>query len=120
MLRVLVTGSRTWSDRQAIELAMALAWQRAGRPEQVTLVHGGARGADAIAEAIARRQGWAIERHLAKWDEHGRRAGVVRNAAMVAAGADVCLAFIADQSRGATHCADLAERAGIATQRHQV
>jgi hypothetical protein len=40
-----------------------------------------------------------------------------RNEEMVGLGADLCLAFIVDESRGATHCAWAAERSGIETIR---
>lgn len=118
-MRILVTGSRDWTDSEAIDSALWHAWTDAGCPDRstVTLVHGGARGADHIAAAIARRVGLNVECHPAAWDTRGRAAGKIRNAEMVNAGADVCLAFIRNESRGATHCADLAEAKGIPTQR---
>ena len=111
---ILVTGSRQWTDSTTIA-AVLRRWRAPG----VVLVHGGARGADRIAAAIWRAWGLPTEEHRADWDRHGRGAGRVRNRLMVAAGADVCLAFIRDQSPGATHCADTAETAGIPTRRYR-
>jgi hypothetical protein len=123
-VRILVTGSRDWTDGQVIEEALLTAWLDAGCPpkEHTTVVHGGARGADSIADAIARRVGLQVEVHHPVWRQRSRDgvdrgAGVRRNQEMVDAGADVCLAFILNGSRGATHCADAAVRAGIPTRR---
>lgn len=119
-LRVLVTGSRTWTDYAAIH--SALAGLRYGhRKRRMVVVHGACpRGADQIAGAWVqqlRHPAVVEERHPADWEGLGKRAGYVRNAHMVGLGADLCLAFVRDGSRGATHCADLAEKAGILTQR---
>ena len=59
-----------------------------------------------------------VERHPADWTAHGRAAGFQHNAAMVAASATVCLAFIRNGSRGASHTTALAEAAGIPTRRY--
>ncbi|HEU4540390.1 MAG TPA: DUF2493 domain-containing protein [Jiangellaceae bacterium] len=123
-MRILVTGSRNWTDRESIYTALdeiARHAFREGVPE-IVVVHGCARGADVMADlwATSRRGLWPVrvERHPADWVKHGRRrAGFVRNHHMVNLGADVCLSFIKDGSPGATHCADAAESAGIRTER---
>lgn len=116
-MRVLVTGSRDWRDAQAIARALIDAEDRlGGYPDSMTLVHGGARGADSIAADVAGQGGWEIEAHPADWDLYGKSAGFRRNAEMVRLGADICLAFIRANSRGASHTAALAKAAGIPTR----
>jgi hypothetical protein len=113
--RILVTGSREWGDWRTITGALIEAAD--GKPRPVTVVQGCARGADFLAAHAARKLDWEVEDHPARWDQFGKAAGIRRNAEMVALGADVCLAFIRDGSKGATHCADLAEKAGIPLRR---
>lgn len=114
--RVLVTGSRTWTDPVPICVALDAVLAEHGL---LTVVHGGARrGADHIAaQWVADEIAWnwpiRVERHPADWQRHGRRAGILRNVEMVESGADLCLAFIRDQSKGASHCAEAARKAGI-------
>jgi len=115
--RILVTGSREWGDWRTITGALIQA-RRDGNPDAIpVVVQGCARGADFLAAQAARKLGWQVEDHPADWEHRGKLAGLRRNAEMVELGADICLAFIKDGSRGASHCADLAEKAGIPVRR---
>lgn len=111
--RILVTGSRDWTDEFQIQTALMHWWLEHDRPSDAVLVHGACRGADRIAADCWRKQGFPVEAHPADWKTHGLAAGFIRNQHMVDLGADVCLAFIRNDSRGATHCMTRAEVAGI-------
>jgi hypothetical protein len=113
--RILITGSRTWTDTATIRTALAEVW---GDGTAVLITGCCPRGADHLAELTWIRCGGLVERHPSEWTRYGRLAGFRRNAEMVAAGADVCLAFIRAGSRGATHTARLADAAGIPTRRY--
>lgn len=126
--RVLITCSRSW--RSWSVMREALTQVRAQHPDAV-LVHGDAPKGDRDAAGLWRGMGGQVEAWPAKWLEHGddcrcpdrtarcRFAGFRRNLAMVDSAPDLCLAFIHAGSRGATHCADAAEHAGIPTARYQ-
>ncbi len=91
-MKVLITGSRHWSDKEAIERAMARA-----NPD--TIIEGGAPGADAIAKEYARRKSIKVVEVKAEWDRYGNRAGPIRNSAMIAMKPDLVLAFSKDLSK---------------------
>lgn len=118
-MRILVTGSRDWTDIDTVRDALTVAVYQ-NLP--AVIVHGAClSGADAIASwwvrQFSRNLDITEERHPADWTRHGKRAGFLRNAHMVDLGADVCLAFIRNGSRGASHTAALAEKAGISVRR---
>lgn len=122
--RVLVTGSRDWQKLEVIRFALDYAFCEAAHTARpLTVVHGACpRGADAQAAdyanyLISRDLPVKVEAHPANWQLNGKRAGFIRNQLMVNLGADLCLAFIRNGSRGASHTARLAEEAGIETRR---
>lgn len=146
--RILLTGSRTWRNQDAVWQALNDAVeqaQQAGHTEFVVVHGANPKGADAHASAFCEHEAGQYdnaglvlveERHPADWaapctglcrTAHRRNhptrgnycpmAGLVRNQHMVALGADICLAFVREHSRGATDCVRRAERAGIDVRR---
>lgn len=118
-VRILVTGSREFTDRNLVMGAMYDALRAASEGERlsarVTVVHGAARGADRLAAFVATKWGWATEAHPAEWARDSKAAGFMRNQRMVDAGADICIALLVKglPCRGTRDCARRAERAGI-------
>jgi hypothetical protein len=129
-MRVLVTGSRDWPDHLVVYRALLQVCEENDLfyppdehgntmpdPNKITVIHGHCpTGADAIADDWCIANFFMAERHPADWSK-GRSAGPRRNKEMVNLGADICLAFIKNNSRGASMTARLAEGAGIETRR---
>lgn len=119
MIRILVTGSRTWADADAIAAGLDDAVHFWG-PGPVTLVSGACpRGADRLAEQHAKMRGWTVERHPANWDLHRKAAGFIRNQAMADLGATALVAFSIGNSPGTRDMIRRAEKAGIPTVVHE-
>lgn len=118
-MRVLVTGSRDWPAPGSVgEALISVASET--RDSSLTVVHGGARGADTIAHNFCVAYPcfgngvWVVEEvHRPSWSAQGKSAGMWRNRRMVDSGIGLVLAFIKDESRGATHCLEYATKAGV-------
>lgn len=87
-MRLLVCGSRQWSDRSMLFDALDHLHQTVGI---TTLIEGCAAGADRFAEEWARERGVPIQHFPANWRPNGgnrldRSAGVRRNSRMLADG----------------------------------
>ncbi len=106
-MRVIVCGSRDWTNREAI------ADRLFDLPTDSVIVHGAAKGADKIAGQEAEKLGLLVEQHPADWDYYGKRAGFVRNERMAVIGADLCIAFWDGRSKGTAMMVDLADKYGI-------
>ena len=80
--RILVCGDRNWDDRDLIFDTLD-EWNKL---YNLTIIHGGAKGADSMAGE------WAIANHCpllvfyADWHIHGRAAGPIRNKRMLEEG----------------------------------
>lgn len=105
---VLVTGWRHWDDDGAIRQAL----DRIHTEEPVTLVEGGATGADRLCRIEARRRGWTVHTEPADWSR-GKRAGPERNQRMIDQfPPDVALVFLHPESRGTRDCWDRLKKTG--------
>lgn len=134
MKRLLVTGSRFYTDRNKLMGALMDARSDlrgvGGPTDGITLVHGAAPGLDSLAAWVWHSWGLTTEAHPADWDRacdalctHQPRfrdgvpycpaAGYIRNQEMVDLGADLCLAFPLGESRGTRDCMRRTEKAGI-------
>jgi hypothetical protein len=106
-VKVLVCGSRDWTDLQTISVRMAQL------PPGSTVIHGAARGADTIAAESALRLGLHVHAFPAQWTEFGKAAGAIRNSLMLDEKPDLVIAFWDGESRGTKHTIDEAERRGV-------
>jgi hypothetical protein len=77
---IIVCGSRYYDDSRRMEEALATV-----HPE-VTIVSGGARGADSLARLASLERGLFFIEIPARWDYFGAQAGPIRNANMLKVG----------------------------------
>ena len=74
--RVIVCGSRTYTNKEAIQsLLLTLL-------ENIVIVEGDAKGVDRIVGYYAKKFGFRVEEYPAHWEKYGNSAGYFRNLQM--------------------------------------
>ena len=106
-MRVLVCGSRSWTDWKIVGHAL-----KALRPTAV--IAGGANGADTFAADWARFNDVPLEEHQAEWDLYGKAAGPRRNQQMLDKGHPDCVLAFSSAWPLTPGTADMVGRAGKA------
>lgn len=107
-------GSRTWNDH--VPIWTFLSGLKATNPRAVIRVaHGGAQGADEYGGIAAKLLNVEVSVFPANWEQHGKRAGFLRNKQMIEEfQPDVVLAFSEHPiTKGTAHTVRLAREADI-------
>lgn len=107
--KVVVAGSRTFNDYEFLKEKLNKALSK---KENVTIISGGARGADYLGEKYAKEYNLDLIICPADWDKHGKGAGYIRNKEMVAM-ADGVVVFWDGISKGTKHTMELSNSRGI-------
>lgn len=111
----LVCGGRDYTDEATFDFLMDGFRDElsATQPDwKLVIVHGGARGADRLADLWAKSRGVPAIPCPADWDKHGKAAGVIRNAEMLKRWKPhVVIAF--PGGRGTAHMMSIASKAGV-------
>ena len=79
--------------------------------EEITLVSGGARGADSYGEDYAASYGYTVDRFPADWNTHSKAAGHIRNQQMLDSGIDLAVEF--PGGRGTADMRRRLDKAGV-------
>jgi len=119
MVRILVCGGRDFDDyplvRQTLYSLLPPSTEDMSTwlpPPDTVIIHGGARGADLLADQWAVTNWVTIEEYKADWNKHGKAAGPIRNKQMLEEGKpDLVVAF--PGGKGTAHMVRIAKEAGI-------
>lgn len=98
VFNLIIAGSRTFKNYfEARRIVSSTLSNR--NPKEVTIISGGARGADNIGEMFAKEFGTGLSIYKADWDSYGKKAGHIRNEEMAKVG-DGLLLFWDGESKG--------------------
>lgn len=110
-MRVLVCGGRSFGYGKG-QSKFIINTLNELLDRDVTIIQGGAYGADFFAKEYAKRNKIPYETYKADWEKYGRSAGYIRNKQMLDEGKpDLVIAF--PGGKGTAMMIDIAKKAGV-------
>lgn len=113
-MSILVCGGRDYNDRATAFKVLGEIIGYGGHPDcrRTEIIHGGAAGADKLAEEFADYAGHRTTVFKADWNKHGKAAGPIRNQQMLDEGKpSLVIAF--PGGRGTADMVKRAKAAGV-------
>ena len=107
-MKALICGSRSFNHYKILENRLKFLPIK-------TIISGGARGADLLAERYADEVGIEKMIFYADWEKHGKKAGYIRNAEMIKENPNLVVAFWDGESNGTKDTINKAKKLKIDT-----
>lgn len=109
--KIVIAGCRDYISYEEAKLYIDFCLSDIRKENNIVIVSGCARGADAIGERYAKENGFKVEKYPADWERYGRSAGPRRNKQM----AEVCdyvICFWDGKSKGTKSMISYAKECG--------
>lgn len=114
MINVIIAGSRGFED---FETLVRVCDESLKRYSNITVICGGATGADQLGEKYARCRGFHLVKFLPDWEQFGKKAGFFRNLQMAEA-SNMLIAFWDGQTKGTKMMIQLAKQKQLIVKVH--
>ena len=106
---VVIAGCRDYNNYEEAKQYIDYCLSDIRKDNDIIILSGCAKGADALGERYAEEKGFKIEKHPADWAKFGRSAGPKRNEQM-AKNSDYVICFWDGKSRGTKSMIELARK----------
>lgn len=118
---IIIAGSRDYNDYKQLQQISSILISSQVKSEtenvDITIISGGARGADTLGERFALENNYKLVRKNADWNKWGKGAGYRRNCDMAIEARQydkcLCLAFSINNSKGTNHMVNICEKYGV-------
>ena len=107
--RVVVAGCRDYNNYDEAKTFIDFCLCDIRKENDIVIVSGCARGADAIGERYAKENGFCVEKYPADWKTYGKSAGIRRNEKMAKV-SDYVICFWDEKSKGTKSMIDYAKK----------